>query len=43
MAEDHEAPEAGQLSMAWTRGRRDRKLPKIEQCKESIAGQCRIR
>ena len=31
MAKDHGAPEAGQLSRAWTRGRRDRKLQKSEQ------------
>ena len=31
MAKDHGAPEAGQLSRAWIRGRRDRKLQKSEQ------------
>ena len=43
MAEDHGAPEAGQLPTVWTRGRRDRESPKSERCKESIAGQCRMR
>ena len=28
MAEDHRAPEAGQLPRAWTRGRREREKPK---------------
>ena len=39
MAEDHRAPEAGQLSRAWTRGRRE--SPKSERRKESVAGQRR--
>ena len=55
MAEDHGGPEAGQLSRAWTRGRRgvQRKLrvanreqielPKSKWCKGSVAGQCRMR
>ena len=40
MAEDHGAPEAGQLSMVWTRGHRE--SPKSERRKESVAGQCRM-
>ena len=38
MAEHHGAPEAGKLCRVWTR-----ELPKSEQRKESIAGQCRMR
>ena len=41
MAEDHGAPEAGQLSRVWTRGRRE--SPKSEGRKESAAAQCRMR
>ena len=40
MAEDHGAPEAGQLPRVWTRGRRE---TKSERRKESVAGQCRMR
>ena len=40
MAEDHGPPEAGQLSRAWTRDRRE---TKIERRKESVARQCRMR
>ena len=44
MAEDHGAPEAGQISRAWTRGRREtRESPKSERRKESVAGPCRMR
>ena len=43
MAEDHGAPEAGQLPRAWTRGRRETESPKSERRKESVAGQCRMR
>ena len=43
MAEDHGAPEAGQLPRVWTSGHRDRESPKSERCKESVAGQCRMR
>ena len=39
MAEDHGAPEAGQLPKVWTRGRKETER---EQRKESIAGQCRM-
>ena len=31
MAEDHGAPDAGQLSRAWTRGRRETESPKSER------------
>ena len=31
MAEDHEAPKAGQLPTAWIRGRRETESPKSEQ------------
>ena len=31
MAEDHGAPEAGQLPRVWTRGCRDRESPKSER------------
>ena len=31
MAENHGAPEAGQLSRAWTRGRRERESPMSER------------
>ena len=31
MAEDHGAPEVGQLPRAWTRGRRDRESSKSER------------
>ena len=41
MAEDHGAPEAGQLPRAWTRGRGE--SPKSERRKESVAGQYRMR
>ena len=40
MADDHGAPEAGQLSRALTR---DRKETKSERRKESVVGQCRMR
>ena len=43
MAEDHGAPEAGQLPRAWTRGRKETESPKSERRKESVAGQCRMR
>ena len=43
MAEDHGAPEAGQLPKAWTRGRNKTESPKSERRKESVAGQCRMR
>ena len=43
MAEDNGAPEAGKLPRVWTRGRRDRELPKSERRKEAVAGQCRMR
>ena len=44
MAEDHGAPEAGQLLRVWTRGSKEtRESPKSERCKESVAGQCRMR
>ena len=33
MAEDHEAPEAGQLPRVWTRGRRETETPKSERHK----------
>ena len=42
-AEDHGAPEIGQLSRVWTRGRRDRESPKSERREQSVAGQCRMR
>ena len=40
MAEDHGAPEAGQLPRVWTRGHKE---TKSERRKESVAGQCRMR
>ena len=44
MAEDHGALEAGQvpggLDQRWYR---DRESPKSERCKESVAGQSRMR
>ena len=44
MAEDHGAPESGQLPKVWTRGRRQtRESPKSERRKEFIAGQCRTK
>ena len=43
MAEDHGAPKAGQLHRAWTRGHKKRESPNSERCKESVAGQCRMR
>ena len=44
MAEDHGAPEVGQLPRAWGRGRRETEIcPKSERRKESVAGQCRMR
>ena len=43
MAEDYGVPEAGQLSRAWTRGRRETESPKSERRKESVAGQRRMR
>ena len=44
MAEDHGAPEAGQLPRVWARGRKEiRESPKSERRKESVAGQCRMR
>ena len=43
MAEDHGAPEAGQLPRAWIRGRSNKESPKSERRKESVAGQCRMR
>ena len=41
MAEDHGAPETGQVPRVWTRGHRE--LPKSERRKDSVAGQCRMR
>ena len=43
MAEDHGAPEAGQLPRVWTRGRKETESPKSERHKESVAEQCRMR
>ena len=43
MAEDHGAPEAGQLPRVWTRGCRETESPKSERRKESVAGQRRMR
>ena len=43
MAENHGAPEAGQLPKAWTKGRRETELPKSEWREESVTGQCRMR
>ena len=43
MAKDHGPPAAGKLSRAWSRSRKETESPKKEQCKESIAGQCRMR
>ena len=44
MAEDHGAPEAGQLPRVWPEViERDRESPKSERRKESVAGQCRMR
>ena len=40
MTEDYGAPEAKQLSRVWIRGRRE---TESERCKESVAGQCRMR
>ena len=42
MAEDHEAPEAGQFPTVWTRGRKETEKeetesPKSERRKESVA------
>ena len=38
MAEDHGAPEAGELPRAWTR-----ESLKSERRKKSVAGECKIR
>ena len=43
MAEDHGAPEDGQLPRAWTRDRRETESPKSERRKQSVAGQSRMR
>ena len=43
MAEDHGAPEAGQLPRLDQRSYRDIESPKSERRKESVAGQCRMR
>ena len=44
MAEDHGAPEAGQLLNTWTRGHREtRESPKNKRRKEFVVGQCRMR
>ena len=43
MVENHGAPEARQLSRVWTKGRRETESLKSERCKESVAGQCRMR
>ena len=40
MADDHGAPEVGQLSRAWTRSHRE---TKAERREESVAGQYRMR
>ena len=44
MAEDHEAPEAGQLPRAWTRGRRKRERESRQRASgaKSVAGLCRM-
>ena len=42
MAEDHGAPEAGQLPRSEPEVVK-RQLPKSEQRKESVAGTCRMR
>ena len=38
MAEDHGAPEAGQLPRVWTRGRRDRESPKSWTVQNEMRG-----
>ena len=43
MAEDHGAPEAGQLPRVWTRDRTETKTPQRASGAESVAGQCRMR
>ena len=44
MAEDHGAPETGQLSRAWTRSNRETESrQRASSAKESAAGQCRTR
>ena len=43
MAEDHGAPEAGQLSRVWTRGRTETESRQRVSGAESVAGQCRMR
>ena len=43
MAEDHGAPEAGQLSRVWTRGRKEAESRQRVSGAESVAGQCRMR
>ena len=43
MVEDHGDPEAGQLSRALTRGRKETESAKSERRKESVAGQRRMR
>ena len=43
MAEDHGAPEAGQLPRVWTRGRRKTESRQRSSGAESVAGQCRMR
>ena len=43
MAEDHGAPEAGQLPKTWTRGRGETDSLQRASGAESAAGQCRMR
>ena len=43
MAEDHGAPEAGQLPRVWTRGHTETESRQRVSGAESVAGQCRMR
>ena len=43
MSEDHGAPEAGQLSKVWTRGRKEAESRQRASGAESVTGQCRMR
>ena len=43
MAEDHGAPEAGQLPRVWARGRRETESGQRASGAESVVGQCRMR
>ena len=43
MAEDHGAPETGQLPRASTRGRKETESCQRVSGAESVAGQCRMR